>query len=514
MPQEFSHLGRKIIVIMTDTQRTDMIGCYGYPDMKTPHIDRLAAKGVRYERAYSCQPVCGPARSAIFTGTWPHTNGVWGNNLALGNNIKTIGQRLRDYRFHTGYIGKYHLDGYDYFGLGYADDGWDPDYWYDMRNYLEELDTEERVKSRDVTTMDRETVTIEKTFAHNVSNRAIDFIKDNQADDYFLVVSYDEPHDPYLCPEPYASMYKGYEFPKSENIYDSLTEKPSHYKAWAGESLYEDKEKLKLYPQYFLGCNSFVDSEIGRVLDAIDAYATDALIIFTSDHGDALSSHSLYAKGPSMYDEIARIPLIIYDPKSAKKGGRVCQHPASHIDLAPTIMDYAGMAPAQAVEGVSMRQMIENPNFKLHDYIFTEFNRYEVDHDGFGGFQPMRSAFDGRYKLSIHLLSQDELYDIEEDPAEMHNLIESAEHSEIRDRMHDAILDWMNDTRDPFRGYWWERRPWRTDARPATWDYTGYTRQREDEEYLPRQLDYSTGLVMEKNVRKKEEVTKPNTKNT
>lgn len=78
----------------------------------------------------------------------------------------------------------------------------------------------------------------------------------------------------------------------------------------------------------------------------------------------------------------------------------------------------------------------------------------------------------------------------------MHNLICSKEHEEIRNKLHDMVLDWMNRTRDPFRGYYWERRPWRTDVRPATWSYTGMTRQRENEEYEPRQLDYATGLEM------------------
>ena len=132
-----------------------------------------------------------------------------------------------------------------------------------------------------------------------------------------------------------------------------------------------------------------------------------------------------------------------------------------------------------------------------------EFARYEIDHDGFGGFQPIRAAFDGRYKLVINLLSSDELYDLRADPQEMVNLIDSFDHDQIRDRLHDDILAWMNRTRDPFRGYYWERRPWRTDAREATWDYTGMTRQRENEEYEPRQRDYSTGLDMVEATRKK-----------
>ena len=110
--------------------------------------------------------------------------------------------------------------------------------------------------------------------------------------------------------------------------------------------------------------------------------------------------------------------------------------------------------------------------------------------------------FDGRYKLAINLMSGDELYDLQSDPHELHNLIDSEEHYTIACRLHDAILDNMNSTRDPFRGYYWERRPWRKDARAASWDYTGFTRQSEDD-YRPRQLDYATGLEMESAIRMK-----------
>ena len=127
--------------------------------------------------------------------------------------------------------------------------------------------------------------------------------------------------------------------------------------------------------------------------------------------------------------------------------------------------------------------------------VFIEFGRYEVDHDLFGGFQPIRCATDGRHKLVINLLASDEFYDLENDPCEMDNLIEFRDHASPRDRLHDRLLDWMNETRDPFRGYYWERRPWREDARPATWDYTGQTRQRPaDPAFEKPMLDYDTGM--------------------
>ena len=493
---------RQIIFIMTDSQRKDMVGCYGNPDMKTPSLDRLASQGIRFDRAYCCQPVCGPGRSGIFTGTYPHTNGSWGNSMPLGDNVKTIGQRLSDNGFRTAYIGKWHLDGGDYFGLGRCPEGWDPEYWYDMRNYLEELSESDRRRSRQSSTNRDPELKEDFTFGHRCSNRAIDFLSRHGDEDFLLVVSYDEPHGPFLCPRPYSDMYEGYELPKSRNVWDGLEDKPDHQRAWAGNRLSGNKDALKITARDYFGCNSFVDYEIGRVVEAVDEQAPDALVIYISDHGDFLHSHSLSGKGPATYDEIANTPFIVRWPGHAPAGA-VCEHPVSHIDLVPTMMQAMGLETPALLEGTSLMPTLGDPAVRVNEAVFLEFARYEVDHDGFGGFQPLRACFDGRYKLVINLLVTDELYDLETDPEEMVNLIDSGEHAAVRDGLHDRILDWMNETRDPFRGYCWERRPWRTDARPATWDYTLMTRQRENEEYEPRQLDYGTGVEMVAAVRVK-----------
>ncbi|MEG2381095.1 MAG: sulfatase-like hydrolase/transferase [Oscillospiraceae bacterium] len=498
---------KQVVFIMVDTQRTDMLGCYGNEGMKTPCLDALSKESLTYDLAYTCQPVCGPARSTIFTGLYPHSNGMWTNSIALGDNVKTIGQRLRDNKIHSGYIGKWHLDGGDYFGLGKCPDGWDSKYWYDMKCYLDELTPDERVKSRNEATSKEDPITEDFTYAHRCSNRAISFIDEYKDEDFFMTVSYDEPHDPGLCPEPFASMYDDYVFPKSENIWDDLENKPSHQKVWAGENVNEDKDSLDITKRRLLACNSYVDYEIGRVLDEVHAKVPDALIIYTSDHGDMMSAHSLFAKGPAPYDEITKIPLMIKSG-NPKTTGKRYPYPVSHINLVPTILEYMGVKRPQWLEGVSILDTVSDASVRVNDCIFMEFGRYEIDHDGFGGFQPLRCVFDGKYKLCINLLSEDEMYDMENDKAEMVNLINNEELIPVRNKLHDKLLNWMNETRDPFRGYYWERRPWRTDAREATWAYTGSTRQRENEEYEPRQLDYSTGLEMKSATREKKRISK------
>lgn len=492
---------KQVILIMTDTTRKDMLGCYGNDKMITPNLDRLAMEGIRYENAYTCQPVCGPARSAIFTGTFPHTNGVVTNCMPMGENVKTIGQRLTDNGFHCGYIGKWHLDGYDYFGNGICPEGWDEKYWYDMRRYLDELSEADRMRSRRSDTSFDNDLTEEFTYAHRCSLRAVNFIEEYKNEDFFLTVSYDEPHGPYICPPPYNTMYEDFCFDDNPNYEDDLSQKPLMQRLWAGDAINKTKEEINRPSKklsLFLGCNSFVDYEIGKVLDKIRNSVPNAMVIYTSDHGDMLGNHRIYNKDATCYKEAANIPFII----KGGEAGKVVTAPASHIDLAPTILDYMGLPIPKLLEGKSMLPQIYDTSIRINDVVFTEFTRYEVDHDGFGGLQMMRAAITDRYKLAVHLLDTDEFYDTKEDPDEVHNLINDERYAEIRNHLHDLILEHMNATRDLYRGYQWACRSWRPDKIPS-WANDGYTRQRENEEYEPRQLDYDTGLSMKEAVRKK-----------
>ena len=492
--------------MMTDTQRKDMLSCYADTGLKTPCLDKLAEQGMRFERAYCCQPVCGPARAALFTGTYPHSNGAWGNSMPLGDTVKTIGQRLADNNIRTAYIGKWHLDGSDYFGTGRCPDGWDPEYWYDMRNYLDELSPEDRERSRDVS-INREGVDADFTFGRRCSDRALDFISKHHDEDFLLVVSYDEPHHPFICPEPYASMYEGYEFPKSPAYFDDLKNKPEHHRIWSdgfSERSLEEKQAWKRPDlQDFWGCNSFVDSEVGRVMGAIDEHCPEAMVIYTSDHGDSLGDHGMWSKGPMMYDGVTNVPLLMRCSEQID-AGTVCNDPVSHIDLTPTLLDYFGTSKSKVLEGNSLMPYLEDATKRVNDAVFLEFARYEVGLDGFAGFQPIRCVMDGRYKLVINLLTSDELYDLQHDPDELVNLIEDHPVADIRSKLHDQLIDWMNRSRDPFRGYYWLNRPWRKDAPAPTVDFTGMTRNREeDTAYEPRQLEYETGMPITNATREK-----------
>lgn len=501
------------VFIVTDTQGANVVGAYGHPEVRTPNIDRLAGQGVRFDQAFTTAPVCTPARAGIFTGIYAHAAGAWANNLPLGANVHTMGQRFRDAGYRTAYIGKWHLDGYDYFGTGECPDGWDPRYWYDGRNYLEDLGEPERRLwrggLRSAAALRAHGITAEWTWAGRNSDRAIRFLEEaaartgDGADDapFLLVVSYDEPHEPFTCPPEYVERFAGYRHPLGPAAHDDLRDKPAHHREWAASTRDAGGDGFYENPLYF-GCNSFVDAEIGRVLAAVDRHAPgDTYVIYTSDHGDMLGAHGITFKGPAMYDEIVRIPLIVRPP-GGRGAGVIEDTPVSHIDLLPTMLALAGLDIPPALDGRDLAPLLAAPKPAAQREapaailrgaqeeagrgedrgVVIEFQRFAVNHDSWGGLQPIRCLVDADYKLVLNLLDTDELYDRRNDPAELTNLIGDPAHAAARDRLHDRLLDWMGERSDPFRGPAWERRPWRA-ARRLGWFGPG--RARRPDGYAP-----------------------------
>ncbi|WP_347084558.1 sulfatase-like hydrolase/transferase [Escherichia coli] len=389
------------LFIMTDTQATNMVGCYSGKPLNTQNIDSLAAEGIRFNSAYTCSPVCTPARAGLFTGIYANQSGPWTNNVAPGKNISTMGRYFKDAGYHTCYIGKWHLDGHDYFGTGECPPEWDADFYYDL----------------------------------------------------------------------------------GEKAQDDLANKPEHHRLWAQAmpSPVGD-DGLYHHPLYF-ACNDFVDDQIGRVINALTPEQREnTWVIYTSDHGEMMGAHKLISKGAAMYDDITRIPLIIRSPQGER---RQVDTPVSHIDLLPTMMALADIEKPEILPGENILAVKEPRG------VMVEFNRYEIEHDSFGGFIPVRCWVTDDFKLVLNLFTSDELYDRRNDPNEMHNLIDDIRFADVRSKMHDALLDYMDKIRDPFRSYQWSLRPWRKDALPR---WMGAFRPRPQDGYSPVVRDYDTGL--------------------
>lgn len=234
-----------------------------------------------------------------------------------------------------------------------------------------------------------------------------------------------------------------------------------------------------------------MDDEIGRVLDSLsDEDRKNTWIIFTSDHGEMMGAHRLISKGANAYDDIARIPLIIQPPLNQLVSQQI-ETPVSHIDLLPTMLDIAGIKAPDILQGESLLPLVtgSNPNKKYS--VMVSFNRYEIEHDSFGGFIPMRAWVSDDYKLVINLFDTDELYDRKNDPYEMHNLIDDPQYAAIRNKLHDDLYAYMEKTRDSFRTYQFMLRPWRDDKGV---EWMGLFRPKPDDGISPIVRDYDTGL--------------------
>lgn len=472
------------VFIMTDTQGANVVGCYTGRDYGTNNLDTLAAEGIRFDRAYTTCPLCTPARGGIFTGLMPSVNGANTNNLAPGWNIRHMGQYFRQNGYLTAYTGKWHLDGLDYFDSGICPDGWEDTWWYDGRRYLDDLSDSEISEWRNGA-RDKQA---EFTWGHRCSDRAVRFLEQVGDEPFVLAVSYDEPHGPFVCPPEYYDRFANFDHPIGPGADDDLTDKPLQQQEWAGKKRNATGNGMRRNPRYF-GCNAFIDDEIGRVIEAVNQHHKDnTWIIYTSDHGDMFGAHQLSSKGACMYDEIARIPFIVRGP--GVQAGSVVRTPVSHLDILPTMLELAGAEIPPLLHGRSLAKAITGDQELNPKLVPIEFTRFSINHDGFGGHQPIRAVVSGRYKLVINLLHTDELYDLESDPAEIVNLIDDPGHAEIRDQLHDGLLSELDRVRDPFRGYCWERRPWRKDQKIG-WD--GPYRHRPDDGFTPTTLAYKTG---------------------
>lgn len=486
-----------IVMIMTDTQATNMLGCYSGKPLGTENLDALAAKGVQFGSAYTTSPVCTPARSALFTGIYSSQSGAWTNNVALGKNMRTMGAYFKDAGYRTAYIGKWHLDGHDYFGTGRCPDEWDAKYWYDGANYLAEKSESEismwRNGLNSLEELRENDIDAGFTWAHGISRRALAFLAEADANPdqpYLLVLSYDEPHHPFTCPPEYVERYLNFSYPLGAKAADSLEGKPEHQRLWAAAmpSPVGD-DGMYRHPLYF-ACNDFVDDQIGDVLRSVAAIDDGRTwIAYTSDHGEMMGAHRLISKGSNAYDDITRIPLILCPP--ATDGGRRIENPVSHIDLLPTLLDVAGIRPPPALHGKSLLPLLDGRGDDDFREVLIEFNRYEIEHDSFGGFIPMRALVSEQFKLVINLFDSDEFYDRQNDPDELENLIDRPEFALRRNHMHDRLLARLDQIRDPYRSYRWAVRPWRPDLAPA---WMGAFRPKPDDGVSPVVRDYDTGL--------------------
>lgn len=473
-----------IVLVTTDSQGWNLLGECGDGFVETPNLDALAERGACFDNTYATAPVCGPSRAGLYAGKYSHAVGSWTNGLGVQRGVETIGEHLRRAGYRTAYVGKWHLDG-EYFGDGTPAPGYEEEFWYDGQNYREDIGEdlwewyrsgmETRVAENDIEAIHERGLTREDTWAGRVTDRALAFLESTADEDrpFFLAVNYDEPHEPATCPPPYCDRYRNELYPLPEN-YETVEElrvhdKPKRQREFAEayangnafmNSLEDAPEEGGIRRPLYLGCAEFVDSEIGRILDATDDDET--VTVFTSDHGHYLGAHGLDLKHFAMYDEVINVPMIVRGPTISE--GVRADALISHVDILPTFLELADAEIPDDLHGASFLESARDPSHEHRDVTLVEYNSYGQARTDGDGLYPVRCLVSAEgYKLTLNAFGTDELYDLEDDPGEINNRIDDSDYSSIRDRLHVRLLTEMGETGDSFHGQIWADRAWRDD---------------------------------------------------
>jgi arylsulfatase A-like enzyme len=452
-----------VLMVVTDQLRRDVVGAYGSPICRTPSLDRLAAGGARFDACLAPAAICSPSRASLLTGRYPHGHGILNNThepdalrTELPAGIPTFSELLRDAGYRLGHVGKWHIGRRGAADLGFTDVHSNPDR-FTVMGAEPIADTDQPLVEPIYAQFPHGRLLAggidprptEETATHRHVDAAISCLESYAAGDapFLLRLDLEGPHHPYSPPEAYAGLYEPASIPPWPNWIDDLDGKPAaqrrsmdHHgvEGWS----WEDWQPL--VARYF-GYVTFIDAEIGRLLDAVDrlGLTDDLVVILTTDHGDMTGSHGgQFNKGPMMYDEIYRIPLLVRAPGIGPAG--TCRTPVTSLALMPTILELAGVARPPGLHADSLVPMLVDPESQPADG--AAFAEYHGDEWGLYSQRMVRTP---RAKLVYSPHGSDELYDLDDDPAELVNRHDDPALASVRRDLERRLLDWMVRTDDP-----------------------------------------------------------------
>ena len=424
-----------VLFISVDDMNNDL-GCYGHPLVKSPNIDRLAAQGVRFDRAYCQFPLCSPSRSSLMTGLRPDTTRVFDLQYRFRQglpDVVTLSQCFGNAGYYAARVGKiYHYGNPGDIGTSGLDD---PLSWKEFynpagrdRTALEpELInyTPKRGLGASMSFLADKTGKDEDHTDGKVATQAIELLEKHKAEPFFLAVGFYKPHCPYIAPQKYFDLYplEKITLPAIAPEFKTGALPPALASTQPWPYMGITPDQAREAKQAYYATISFVDAQIGRVLDALDRLGLreNTTIVFWSDHGYLLGEHGLWAK-QSCYEESARVPMIIATPAS-KSAGKGCARTVELIDLYPTLADLAGIAAPKTLQGASLRPLLDDPAAAWTRPAFTQVQR--------GGF-PGHSVRTERWRYTEWARGEKgaELYDHTNDPQELKNLALSPEHAD------------------------------------------------------------------------------------
>ncbi|GIP38434.1 arylsulfatase [Paenibacillus sp. J31TS4] len=428
-----------VLLLMTDQQRWDTLGCTGNRVIETANLDWIASQGTVFTHAYTSTPSCVPARTTLLSGMDPWHTGVLGTGRMGGGFAHTMPGELAKGGYQTQGIGKMNfqpqraLNGFHHTLLEESGRVEDPGFVSDYKRWFDEHKTGDY----DMTDhgldwnswMCRPFHAPE--FLHPVNWTASEAIKFLDRRDptmpFFLKMSFARPHSPYDALPYYFDLYMDKELPKPyvgdwASVHD-VPEDAASPDAWRGKR--SDEEIHRARAGYY-GLIHHIDHQIGRVLMHLKKHKLldNTLILFLSDHGDMLGDHHLWRKTHG-YEGASHIPLIVRLPKTMERQvrGRV-EEPVCLQDIMPTILDAAGLPIPETVDGRSLLPIMENEAAPWRDYVHGEHRTC------YSELQEMHYLTDGRWKyIWLPRADKEQLFDLEADPGECRDLASSAEHA-------------------------------------------------------------------------------------
>lgn len=425
-----------VLFILTDDQRWDMMSCAGHEVLHTPHMDRLAAEGTRFENAFVTNSLCAPARATCLTGRYSHSHDVFTNpgpraeTMQVPGDIATFPELFQDAGYHTRLIGKWHLSnfrhprGFDrWVSIPGQGDYYNPQLIFDG--------SEKKVPGYTTDLL---------------TDYAIDFVNSPPADrPWMLYLSYKAPHLPYDPHDRYLEPFKNHTFELPETYDDSREGEPP-WRAEMRKAGWSDRhvgpDRIQRTLRGYHGLVKGIDVNLGRLWKALERTGQweNTVIVFIGDNGHMLGENGLFQK-MRMYEPSIRVPLIVRDPRRA--AGRVRSEMALNNDVMPTLLDAAGLPIPQSVQGRSLLPLLDDSqpaewrDAFLYEHLHTRH------------LSPMvRGVRTERWKYTEYYVPGEfvELFDLRSDPNERRNLADDPAHAETRGRLRQRMLALWKET--------------------------------------------------------------------
>lgn len=453
-----------IIFIITDQQRYDTINALGYDYMDTPHLDRLVREGVSFSDCHVTAASCAPARASLFKGYYPHTSGILKNADRWRRSWIEL---LNDSGYHCTNVGKMHSWPFET-ELGF-DERYvveNKDRYLEGRYYFDEWD--KALAARGLVKQQREQYRKLPDYRHRLGAFEWELPEDTHPDTFvgdmalwwinsypptkplFLQIGFPGPHPPYDPVPRYAEPYLAKELPLLEVTQEELDNQPPPLKELRQHNadIDHDSVVLELDPTheqrhrqraYYSANVTMIDEKVGQIMEALErqGYLENAIVIFTSDHGDCLTDHG-HSQKWTMYDLITRIPLLVWSPNRFEAGRKIdvlCQQ----MDLGPTILELAEIPIPPTLEATTMLPALEGADWNGRNFVFAEQAK-----DGIlTGCEFMTMVRNKAWKL-VHFLDEPygQLFDLLHDPQEINNRWSDPAAESIKHELLAVLREW------------------------------------------------------------------------